>query len=162
MPLSTREKGLIAVLVLLLVGTGLYFGVGAARERLRELERRVATQEAMAQKAAALTREVQRLQQPPTRRRTPVTGSLIGYAEQLAARVGVKDRIQLNVLPRDTSRGLQGLDMRVDRLTLDELVNLLYTVENADYRLVIDQIEISPSFRDQALLRLSMRVLSRE
>jgi Type II secretion system (T2SS), protein M len=160
--LSNREKALIGVLVALLLALGVYLGARGMSGHLSQLRSRVRVQEALLQKAAAMTGELARLQQPATARRATRGGSPIGYVEQLADRAGLRDRIQLNLLPQDSKSGLQGLDIKVERMTLDELVQLLYSLEDSDYRLVIDQIELSPSFRDKTLLRLSMRVLARE
>ena len=161
MMLSTREKALIVVLVVLVLASVLYFGVGGLRARLHDTESLLSAHQAQLQKAAALMAELRNIERPAARRRAPGTRSLIGYVEQLADRIGVKDRIQLNLIPQETRSGLQGLDIRVSRLSLDEFVNLLYTLEDSDYRLMIDQLELSPSFRDKDLLRLSMRVLAR-
>jgi general secretion pathway protein M len=162
MVLSTREKLLIALLVALLALLGLYLGIGGLHGHLVELRSRVLVREALLQKAAALSGELQHMQQPQTRRQTVRTRSLIGYVEQLADGVGLRDRIQLNAIPTDASSGMQGVDVKVERMTLDEMVNLLYSLENADDRLIIDQLDLTPSFRDKTLLRLSMRVLARQ
>lgn len=162
MVLSTREKALIGVLVALLVGLGVYMGVGGVREHLRQLENGVAVRESMLTKATALVGEVERMQKVAAPRRAARSGSLIATVEQMADRIGVKDRIQLNLIPRESSTGLQALDIKVAQLTLDEMVNFLYTLEDSDERLVIDQFELSPSFRNKDRLRLSMRVLARE
>ena len=158
MLLSTREKLLIVILVALLLCTGLFFTARSMLEYERRLERRILAQSSLLQKASALSAELSRLQRP--RRRKVRTRSLIGYVEQLADRIRLKDRIQLNLIARDAVSGLQGIDIKVDRLTLDEMVNLLYSLENADLLLVVNRLELSPSFRDKELLRLSMRVLT--
>ena len=162
MVLSAREKLLIGLLAALLLGFGLYAGVRSLHGNLVELRGRLLVREALLQKAAAVTGELARLQQPSTRRQPVRPRSLIGYVEQLADKVGVRDRIQLNLIPQESKSGLQGLDLKVERLSLDEMVNLLYTLEDSEYRLIIDQLDLSPSFRDKDLLRLSMRVLARE
>jgi len=162
MVLSTREKLLIAVLAVLLLSLGLWSGLRNLRGNLTELRSRVVVREAMLQKASLLNSELARMQAPPTRRQTAQPRSLIGFVEQLADKVGVRDRIQLNLIQRETKSGLQGIDIKAERLSLDEMVNLLYTLEDSDYRLIIDQLDLSPSFRDKDLLRLSMRVLARD
>jgi Type II secretion system (T2SS), protein M len=162
MVLSSREKLLVGALIGLVLVLGLWFGLRGVHGHLEDLQSRVRAQEAMVQRASVMNAELARSQQPAAGRRGARTRSLIGYVEQLADRVGVRDRIQLNLLPPDSRSGLQGLDVKVERLSLDEMVNLLYTMEDAEYRLVVDQLELSPSFRDKDLLRLSMRVLARE
>lgn len=160
MLLSTREKLLIVILVALLLCIGLFFTARSMLEYERGLERRILAQTSWLQKASALSAELSRLQRP--RRRKVRTRSLIGYVEQLADRIRLKDRIQLNLIARDAASGLQGIDIKVDRLTLDEMVNLLYSLENADLPLVVNRLELSRSFRDKELLRLSMRVVTRD
>ena len=42
------------------------------------------------------------------------------------------------------------------------MIAFIYSVENSDPVLVLDQLDISPSFRARDLLRVTMRVLSQE
>jgi hypothetical protein len=114
--------------------------------------------EAQLERLRAINVEMTRLRQP-VRVRGRVR-SLISYVEQLASAINLKDRIQLNLLPDDGASGLQRIDVKLDNLTLDEAVGLVYTLENAENPLVIDQLEVTPAFRDKELLRLTLRVLA--
>jgi len=161
MNLSTREKTLIGVLAVLLVVLGLYFGVRAIGGRMEQLEDDIRQQSALLKRAEAIQAELSK-QQParnPTRK-APV--SLIGYVEQLSTKINLKGRVQLNLVERRLGQGIQGLDLKADELTVDEIVSLVYTLENADNPLVIDQMELTPSFRTKDLLRVNMRVLAKE
>lgn len=162
MVLSTREKLLIALLAAMLMGLGVYLGVQNLHDRLVELRSRTELRTALLQKGLQVRAELQRLQRAGTQRHTVHTRSLISYVEQLADGVGLRDRIQLNAIPQDSNSDVQGVDLKVDRMTLDEMVSLLYSLEDADYRLIVDQLDLSPSFRDKDLLRLSVRVLARQ
>lgn len=158
MVLSTREKVLIAAAVVAVLLGGLYFAARGVRAYETGLRQRIERQENVLRQARALRTELERLQGRaggPTLNRP-----LIGYLERLAQRAQLGDRIQLNAVPQQVTAGLQGVEVKVDNLTLDELVDLLYIVENAEPKVVIDQMELSPAFREKDLLRLTMRVLA--
>lgn len=159
MVLSTREKALLVLLALVLAGTGVFYGLRslAAHEQALALELR--RQQETLREAEALRSEVARLERRPTA--GVLERPLIGHVEELAGQIGLGERIQLNVLPEQALSGMQGVEIRLDRLTLDELVQLLHSVENSEPALVIDQMELAPSFREQDLLRVNMRVLAR-
>ena len=158
MMLSMREKLLVGLLVVLLAAGGVWFGAKAVAGYERSLVARTVRQEALLNRVQALQTELTRLRRQPAG--VELDRPLIGYVERLAEQIQLKDRIQLNAVPQQTLDGVQGVDLRVDNLTLDEAVNLLYILEDAEAALVIDQLEISPAFRDKSLLRLSMRVLA--
>jgi hypothetical protein len=158
MVLTNRERGLIALLVVALLATGVYFALRAMQAYESQLSRRIAGQEIQVNQVSALRQELQRLQAQP--QGAVLTGPLIGYVEGLADRIQLKDRIQLNAVPAQTLQDAQGVELKVDKLTLDEMVNLLYVLENAEPAVVIDQLELGPSFSSKDLLRLSMRVLA--
>lgn len=159
MVLSTREKALLVLLALVLAGAGAFYGLRALATHEQGLALELRRQQETLREAQALRREVARLERRPTAR--VLERPLIGHVEELAGRVGLGERIQLNVLPEQTLSGMQGVELRLDQLTLDELVQLLHTVENSEPALVIDQMELAPSFREQDLLRVNMRVLAR-
>ena len=74
----------------------------------------------------------------------------------------MKERIQLNRVPLDKSRGVEAIDIKLDQLSLDEAVGFIHAIENSKPVLVVDQMEITNSFRSKQLLRLSMRVLAQK
>ena len=160
MLLSTREKFLIAVMVVLFLITGGYYGVGGLETYERDIQAQLEVREVFSRRAVLLAeqiREQERLAPKATSRRRP----LIGFVEQLTNRLQLKGRVQLNLIPQEKSTGMQGIQLKVDNLTLDEMVELVYTLEDAKRPLIIDRFEVSPSFRTKKRLRLSMRILSR-
>lgn len=159
MVLSNREKILLAVLAAFVILLAGYFMFQAMGDYERDLKQRLSAREVFQKRAVALDQELARLRQVPPRRR--LSQPLIGYVERLSARIQLKDRIQLNPIPNQASPDLQGIDIKVDGLSLDELVDLVYTLESADLPLVINQLEVSPSFRNKQRLRLTMRVLAK-
>jgi hypothetical protein len=159
MVLSAREKLLIAFLLVFMIGMVLFYGVQGFRDMEEELQNRISTQESYLHRAMAIIGELEKLERLPQRRVR--SRSLIGFVEQLANKINLKDRIQLNLIPKDNRSGLQGLNIKVDGLTLDEMVDLIYALESAEMPLMIQQFEMNPSFRNRDLLRLTLRVLAR-
>lgn len=160
MLLSPREKFLIAVMVALILITGGYYAVGGLRTHVRDIAAQLEAREDFLRRAIILEeqiREQEILTPKATLRRRP----LIGFVEQLANRIQLKSRVQLNLIPQRKSTGMQGIELKVDNLTLDEMVKLVYTLEDAKRTLIIDRFEVSPSFRTKKRLRISMRILSR-
>ncbi len=160
MTLSTREKILLLVFAVLAAGTVIYFLGVALQSRNSDLDRKIRRQQALLAKITTLNTQLDRVKKSRPRanvRRPP----LIGHIEQLAARVTLKDRIQLNQVPRERTKGMQGIDIKLDNLTLDEMMEFIYVLENSGFGIVVDQLDITWSFRSKKLLRLSMRVLSR-
>ena len=160
MLLSPREKILISVMVALILITGGYYAVGGLKNHVRDIEEQLEAREVFLRRAIFLEeqiREQEKLAPKATLRRRP----LIGFVEQLANRIQLKSRVQLNLIPQGKSTGMQGIELKVDNLTLDEMVKLVYTLEDAKRPLIIDRFEVSPSFRTKKRLRISMRILSR-
>lgn len=160
MSLTTREKLLIGLLVMSMAGVGLFYGVRTLGKGQRAFRDAIAVRTAYLIEARVLQADL--AQAGRSRTVKTRTRSLIGYVETLAARIQLKDRIQLNLIARDSRSGLQGLNVKVDRLNLDEMLGLVHALENAELPLIVQQMELGPSFRNKELLRLSMRVLARE
>ena len=160
MVLSRREKLLLAALAILVVVAGLLFVSSRVNAYRGSLERRIFEAQTL------LTRVVTISEQLSSQEAAPRKGgprlSLIGHLEQLAERAAVKNRLQLNRIPQEKTKGLEGLEVKLDELTLDEMIAFIYSVENSDPVLVLDQLDISPSFRARDLLRVTLRVLSRK
>lgn len=150
---------MIAFLLVFMIGMALFYGGQGIREMGEELQNRISTQESYLHRAKAIMGELEKLERLPKRRVR--SRSLIGFVEQLANKINLKDRIQLNLIPKDNRSGLQGLNIKVDELTLDEMMDLIYALESAEMPLMIQQFELKPSFRNRDLLRLTLRVLAR-
>ena len=160
MVLSQREKILVALLSALLVITVLYFTVRAFRGNEQSLLERIARQEQVLAQVKAL--QDQRTRQGVLPQVAALPQPLIGYVETLAERIQLKGRVQLNILQGQVNGGFQGVELKVDDLSLDEFTNLIFTLENASPPVVIDQLELSPAFREKDLLRLTLRILARK
>lgn len=160
MTLSRRETLLIMGLVLLAVAAGFYFLVSQLSGYEQQLGREVTRKQALLAKAVLLTDSLSKFNGKPSkeRRRKP----LIGYIEQLAARTGLKDRIQLNLMKTNKGRNVEGINLKLDNLTLDELVTFIHAVENSVPVLAVEQVDITSAFRSKDYLRLSARILAKK
>ncbi|MBI4084188.1 MAG: type II secretion system protein M [Candidatus Lambdaproteobacteria bacterium] len=158
MRLSDREKVLLLVLALVLAGAGLYLGGKVVWRYEEQLAAEADRLERAARQAAALEAELTRLQGRPE---AQAGGQpLISTLERLAGQVALKERVQLTALPGGAQRAFEGVEVRANDLNLDELVQFIHAIENAEPRLVVDAMEITPAFRSKTLLRLQLRVLA--
>jgi hypothetical protein len=158
MVLTRREKLLLAVLALLGMAIGMVMGLRGLAKYQQELAAKLDAAQRTLRQVQAYDVELARIER--SKRTRGLDGSLTGYMEQLADRAGVKTRVQLNPITQAAGAKTQVIDVRVDQLTLDETLRFLYTIENAELILVIDQLELSRSFKEKDLLRVSLRVLA--
>ena len=160
MLLSAREKMLIALLGAALVAAGSFFAYRALRGYEERIEGRIQSEEAALRQVAVLREELARLRAAP--RVEPLRQPLLGYLERLAREAGLGDRLQLNLMPQDRAKDLEAVEVKLDALTLDEMVGIVHALENAQPPLFIDQFEVTPSFRSRELLRVTLRVLAQK
>ena len=158
MVLTQLEKRLISMLAALLAAVVVVAVLRGLVGFQRGLAEQVDVDRRTLSQVQALDGELAQLER--SKRTRGLEGSLIGYMEQLADRAGLKSRVQLNPITQNAAARVQAIDLKVDQITLDEMLKLLYTIENAEFILVIDQVEISPSFKEKDLLRVSLRVLA--
>ena len=155
MNLTMREKVLLGVLgglfvLLALWGVASWASgkVDAGLQRVEQLQSNLVRFRSMELELSELGRTRQPAQRQP----------LVGYLETLARQGGVADRIQLNLLPQGQNQWA-GVEVKMEDLTLDEVVLFMHQVESADQRLIFEQFEVAPAFRGRGLLRLSARIL---
>lgn len=156
--LSQRERLLISALGALLVLLGLWAGLRGMVKWQDGIAEQLETDRRTLIQVQAMDAELARLER--AKRTRGFEGSLIGYMEQLTDRAGLKSRVQLNPITQTSGTRVQAIDLKIDQMTLDEMQRLLYTIENAEFILVVDQVDISPSFKEKDLLRVSLRVLA--
>jgi len=151
--LSEREKVLLialgAVVLVILTGWGLRSLAGYQHDLTVQLD---SDRDALNQLKALDTTV------GPTGAPRAVPRSLAATMEDLLSRTGMRDRLQLN--PVTQTGKVQSMEVKAEQLTLDEMVRLVYAMENPDIPIQIDQFEIGPSFRDKQLLRVSIRVVA--
>ena len=160
MVLSTREKLLLLMLAVAVVLAALFFTAQGLRGYEQELSAKVGERESTLRQVSELNRELNRLKRIPAPKR--LERPLIGSLESLAQEFQMADRLQLNLVPQERAKKLESVEMRVDSMTLDEMLGLVHAIESASPPLVIDNFELTPSFRSRELLRVTMRVLAQK
>jgi hypothetical protein len=106
-----------------------------------------------------------------------VVSGLKGYEERLSQEVARKEALLTKVSliseslaqynGRPAARGrrkplIGAINIKLDNLSLDDMVSFIHAIENSKPVLVVDQMEITNSFRSQDQLRLSIRVLAQK
>ncbi|MBF0236923.1 MAG: type II secretion system protein M [SAR324 cluster bacterium] len=152
--LTQREKLLIGVMLTLLVVFILGLSLRKISRYESDLQLQILARQKQLESIEKSGKEWLSLQEAPT---APVMrDSLSSFIEQTVRRLGMHEFLQLNVLPTNPT-GMEGVQVRIDQLNLDQLFNVIYTLEKNRPVLLIDQLEIavSPGSR---LLKTSFKV----
>lgn len=158
MILSKREKLLLAVLAVFLLGGGLFLATQKISNYKLDLRREIAKQERLLTQVHVAARRLEQYSKRPSKTLGRV--SLIGHVEQLATNIALKNQLRLNPVAQTGMANVQGVDVRLDNLTMDDVLGFIHAVEHADPVLLIDRVEIIHNFRQKDLLRLTARVLA--
>ena len=152
--LSQREKALIGIMGLLIVALfgGLIFNkLSRYQSGLVQLQK---GKQKQLETVLDLGKEWRHLQGIPTARVMP--DALSSFIESTARRLQIIENLQLNALPSNPS-GMEGVQVRIDQLNLDQLFGIIYTIETNRPVLLVEQLDISIS-PGSRLLRASFRV----
>ncbi len=88
--------------------------------------------------------------------------SAVAAIEKIGTRAGVKESLtSLKPLEEKESAGYteKGVEVRLERIGLNQLVNLLYLIENNRGLFVIKEFSMKTRFEDPNLLDVSMKVV---
>ncbi len=158
MSISNREKLLLGVLALVLIVGSVWLVWQRVADYRFAVQSDVAIQERLLRQVNVAAQQMQDLTVRPA---SPLGRiSLIGHIEQLAARLALKENLQLNQLAQTGSPNVEGVEVRLDNLSIDDLLAFLHAIEQAEPVMVIDRMEVTPNFRSKDLLRLTARVLA--
>ena len=152
--LSLREQILIALMLLLVFVLAGIWGLQYLNRQENYLLQQLDERDYQIRQVRSLSREWEKIQRTPT---APVlTQALSSFVENIARSLQIQDNLQLNVLT-NVEVGTEGVKVGLDRLKLDNLLSMLYRLEN--HRPVIRtshlNISISPGDR---LVRASFQV----
>ena len=165
--LQRREQALVvgaAALVLLLA---LFtFVIDPIRERAANLDRRLASAGRQLAELRSLRDDYRRQQRVIDRvdrrlRRQRRDFAIFSYLEQVAARTGVQDKIQsVNTLasPPNTEYREESVEVRMEGVTLGQLVDYLHRVENSPQILRIRRLQVGPTRDNRQLLSVRLRI----
>ena len=152
--LSMREQLLIVLMFLLII---LFVGAwGIHKFNIQEKNHLLKLEklELQIKRIRSLSSEWDKIQRNPT---SPVMfQDLSSFVENIARSLEIQDNLQLNVLS-NVQKGTEGVKVGLDRLKLDQLLSMLYQLEN--HRPVLHtshlNISISPGRRQ---IRVSFQV----
>ncbi len=152
--LSIREQLLIALMFLLIFVLACMWGVKYLNSHEKKLQQQLYEQEKQIKQVRKLSTEWETLKKTPT---PPVMSqALSSFVENIARSLQIQDNLQLNVL-NNVELGTEGVKVGLEKLKLDNLISMLYRLEN--HRPVIRtshlSISISPGER---LVRASFQV----
>ena len=152
--LSLREQFLIALMVL--IGTS--FWVFLVYQKLNQKEQKLSIQlegkKLQLEQIQLLAEEWELLKLEPS---APVMKQpLSSFIENIARSFAIQDNLQLNVL-QQVEEETEGVQVRLDRLKLDQLTDMLYQLENHRPVLRLSQLNISISPGNR-LVRASFQV----
>jgi general secretion pathway protein M len=170
--LSDRERTVVTLGgIVLLLGLGFAFIVDPELERLDLLNRQAARKERAMGELAAIVKDYAeinaRLQQFEARVK-PAAGtfSLLPFLEDAAAQGQIRDRIAsmqpITASPAEAGYREAAVEMRLDGLTMPQLVAFLAQLDRAPAGLQIKRFQMKPRFDAPYLLEVRLRVSSYE
>ena len=137
---------------------GVSFGVFLVYQKLNQKEQKLGFQleekKLQLEQIQLLSEEWELLKLEPS---APVMKQpLSSFIENIARSFAIQDNLQLNVL-QQVEEGTEGVQVRLDRLKLDQLADMLYQLENHRPVLRLSQLNISISPGNR-LVRASFQV----
>ncbi len=159
--LSERERIFVIGGGLAIVLVAVWLGILAPyREAVAAAESKIASRERQLNEVQRLRQEYQRLQGELAEAERQLVGkgrgfSLFSFIEDVTTRTGVRDKL---VSMRPQSTATQGeyreesVEIRLEKLRLDQLVRLLHAMEAADVVLNTKTLRIKPRFDDRSQL----------
>ncbi len=155
MKLNDREKKLLILLGVVVLGVGLYFVGGRGLFGSASSDEQIERMENVLKELGVLA-EQQQQQQKFQEQISRI--SLTAQLENIADRFGIRQRIQLNPIGNSSVAGLQEVEMQVDDISIDEMVYIVHAIESDANLLVINTMEVIQSLHNAELLRLVLRV----
>lgn len=152
--LTIREQFLIALMFLIIFMLFGIWGVKYLKSQEKYLQQQLYEKEKQINQVGNLLREWETLKKTPTA--PAMSQALSSFVENIARSLQIQDNLQLNVL-NNVEMGTEGVKVGLDKLKLDNLLAMLYRLEN--HKPVIKtthlSIIISPGDR---LVRASFQV----
>ncbi len=125
--ISMREQLLIALMFLLVIVLAGIWGMQQLNRQEKSLLLQLDKQELQIKQIRLLSGEWDQLRRTPTAPVMPQ--ALSSFVENIARTLEIQDNLQLNVLT-NVQKGTEGVKVGLDRLKLDQLLSMLYQLEN--------------------------------
>jgi len=164
--MSQRERWLVGACIAFVLVVAVWLGViSPYRQSMELLERQIASRQQqleemqeMAVRYRTLQSQVRQAQNRPSR---SSEFSLFSFVETLAEDLGVRDRL-VSLRPHETStRGEfteESVEIKLERLSLEQLVQLLYGLEEGEAALNVKNMRLKTRFEDRSLFDMTASV----
>ena len=124
---SIREQLLVFLLFLLIIFLSGMWGMHQLNRQQNNLLLKLDKKELQIKQIRLYSNELNQLRRSPT---APVMSqALSSFVESVSRSLGIQDNLQLNVLT-NIQKGTEGVKVGFDRLKLDQLLSMLYQLEN--------------------------------
>ena len=124
---SIREQLLVFFLFLLIIFLSGMWGMHQLNRQQNNLLLKLDKKELQIKQIRLYSNELNQLRRSPT---APVMSqALSSFVESVSRSLGIQDNLQLNVLT-NIQKGTEGVKVGFDRLKLDQLLSMLYQLEN--------------------------------
>jgi len=166
--LNPRERwivgGGLAVLVLVLVWFAL---LSPYLEALSGLDRRIAAHQRNLEKIQQMQGQIFQLREQlaSVGTRSEKKRPLFSQVENLTVQTGIRDQLlSMRPQPTTTQGGYrqQLVEIRLEKLTLAQLVKLIYAVEYRSGGVQVKSLRVKPRFEDRSSLDVNMVLMSLE
>jgi hypothetical protein len=156
---NRRFISLVSVLIFLLVVTVLGLRMlSSQRKELRQLQEQ--------QKELALLRDEflslrQKIQTVESRKNLSNVQGVLQAVDEVFSSISLRDKVKMvkNTGKRETVDGIEEeADVSVEKVTMNELVNVFYQIDHAPMILTIKKVTVKQSFENPELLNLTLIV----
>jgi type II secretory pathway component PulM len=164
--LEQREKVMLLVGLIFLLCVVAIFGIYLPyRDALEQAERSIVVKQQQLDQVRALQQDYRRLENRIARAENGLIGSndrsALALLESIAARIDSRDKLNYIRPQPPQSQGvyrIENLDIKFERLSLEQAVNLLWRVETAKTRMQVKNLRLRQRFDDTSLLDVTMTV----
>ena len=165
--LQRREQILVVCAALLVLVAALFtFVIDPILARGANLDRRLAAASRQLAELQALRGDYQRQKQIIDRldaqlRRQPRNFAIFSHLEQVAGQADIQDKIQsMNTVasPPNAVYTEESVEVRIEGVTLSQLIDYLYRVERSPQVLKIKRLQVKPTRENRQLLAVRFRV----
>jgi outer membrane murein-binding lipoprotein Lpp len=145
--------GAVVVSVLMLLGSLVWSG--SAASRLSEIEKAHAEMSRVGGELKGLRARVDSLE-----RKSAAAGGkgLLAFVDQITESIGVKEKLASQKSIPSTSAREEKAELSFEKLSLNEIANLLYRIEAQPVLLLVSRVVMAPSFDEPNLIMLDMTV----
>lgn len=157
--LTTREKILLSLMAVAVTLTLFYFTGQLLNQRKHDLQTNLTQTINYLDQAKTLAREWKYLAEIKT---PPVNSmALVTQVERVADQLGLRENLQLNALSANVPPGMEGLRVTLDKVNLDQAIEILYQIENNKPVLLVNNLDMG-KIPGSTLLRLSFLIFKQK